>query len=54
MQNYSGFATYDWRAGRWRHSVNFNVQNVFDKFYITAANKLGDGRNFRVTYRLGF
>lgn len=54
IQNYSAFATYEWKAGRWRHSINLNVQNVFDKFYLTAANKLGDGRNIRVTYRLGF
>lgn len=54
IQNYSAFATYDWKMGRWRHSINLNVQNLFDKFYLTAANKLGDGRNIRVSYRLGF
>lgn len=54
VQNYSAFATYDWKSGALRHSINLNVQNVFEKFYLTAANKLGDARNFRVTYRLGF
>ena len=52
LQNYSAFIAYDWRAGRTRHTINFNVQNVFDQFYFTAANKLGEGRNFRLTYRL--
>ena len=52
LQNYSAFIAYDWRAGRTRHSINLNVQNVLDQFYLTAANKLGEGRNFRLTYRL--
>ena len=51
-QLYSVFVAYEWRQGRARHAVNLNVQNFFDKFYLTAANKLGEGRNFRVTYRL--
>jgi outer membrane receptor protein involved in Fe transport len=52
VQNYSGFVSYEWRHGRVHHGVNLNMQNLFDKSYITAANKLGEGRNFRVTYRL--
>jgi iron complex outermembrane recepter protein len=54
VQNYTAFVTYDWRQGHWLHSVNLNVQNIFDKFYLTAANKLGDGRNIRFTYRLSY
>lgn len=52
VQNYSGFVSYEWRHGRGRHAVNLNVQNLFNKFYLTAANKLGEGRNLRLTYRL--
>lgn len=52
VQNYSAFIAYDWRAGHARHSVNLNVQNAFDKSFLTAANKLGEGRNVRFTYRL--
>lgn len=48
------FVSYEWKRDRYRHSVNLNVQNAFDKFYLNAANKLGQGRNPRLTYQLTF
>jgi iron complex outermembrane receptor protein len=51
---FNTFVSYEWRQAAVRHSFNVNVQNALDKFYLNAANKLGQGRNLRVTYQLTF
>lgn len=54
IQLYNVFVSYEWKQAAYRHSVNLNVQNAFDKFYLNAANKQGQGRNPRLTYQLTF
>jgi outer membrane receptor protein involved in Fe transport len=34
--------------------LDFNVKNVFDKFYLSAARYAADGRGYYGGYRLSF
>jgi outer membrane receptor for Fe3+-dicitrate len=50
---------YRWGAGsRFNHTLHFNLNNVFDKFYLKSTGSgsklIGDGRGIYVSYTLGF
>ncbi|HEU5078735.1 MAG TPA: TonB-dependent receptor [Opitutaceae bacterium] len=40
--------------GSLTHTVDLNVKNIFDKFYISASRYATDGRGYYLSYRLGF
>jgi len=50
----NAFISYTWKRERFRQTVAFNGNNVFDKFYLNPSNKLGRGRETSVTYTLSF
>jgi outer membrane receptor protein involved in Fe transport len=35
-------------------TVTLNANNLFDKFYLNASNKLGRGREVSTTYTVSF
>jgi outer membrane receptor protein involved in Fe transport len=54
VQLYNAFASYTWRQGRFRQTLALNANNLFDKFYVNASNKLGRGRELSTTYTVSF
>ena len=54
VQLSNAFASYTWKQSRFRQTLALNLNNVFDKFYINASNKLGRGREFSTTYTVSF
>ncbi len=53
-QNYAAFVSHGWRAGRFAHTVRFNVNNLFDQLVVGPDLNLSLGRQLLVTYSLAF
>lgn len=51
----NAFASYGWRTDRkYSHSIQVNVLNLTDEFYLDVSGRKGRGREFRTSYRLSF
>jgi outer membrane receptor for ferric coprogen and ferric-rhodotorulic acid len=50
----SFFVNYSFSTGKYRHTVGFYVNNLFDEEWWTVTGRVGVGREFRVNYGLHF
>jgi outer membrane receptor protein involved in Fe transport len=53
-QVYDMFVSYWFNMGRYRHSINFSIKNLFDKVWYSAGGRLNDGRTYYVSYTLKY
>ncbi|WP_438479292.1 TonB-dependent siderophore receptor [Oleiharenicola lentus] len=52
---YNAFVGYNFRTGKkWRHSVQVNMQNITDEYYLQDTFRLARGRETRLTYTIAY
>lgn len=53
-QIYAAFVSYAWKQNRYRHTLQFNANNLFDKFYIGPDLNIGMGLQLNGTYTISY
>jgi iron complex outermembrane receptor protein len=45
---------YDFRAGRYRHSISLNIENLLDQEFTYEADQLSEPRIYKLSYNIGW